>query len=78
MEELALIPGLGEKKVQRLYNALHAPFRKNPAVGPHTVGSKDSRRGGEQSAQARGLMAAAQLPAGGGGSDEEHDADSDD
>ena len=32
MEELALCPGLGEKKIQRLYHALHVPFK-----APHTV-----------------------------------------
>lgn len=30
-EELALCPGLGDKKVERLYNAFHAPFRSSRA-----------------------------------------------
>src|SRR5690349_2317016 len=29
MEELSLCPGIGEKKVRRLYNAFHQPFKAN-------------------------------------------------
>ena len=45
MEELALCPGLGEKKIQRLYHALHVPFKPTTAGSAPSGASTASRQG---------------------------------
>ena len=57
MEELALCPGLGEKKVQRLYHALHTPFRRAPTPAGAVGGRLDSRRGGVAGSTRAGVAA---------------------
>ena len=41
-QELILVPGLGDKKVKRLYQALHEPFR---SVRPKKISSSGSSSG---------------------------------
>ena len=51
-EELALCPGLGGKKVERLYAALHAPFRPAPpsAAAAAPSAASASATGGDEGA----------------------------
>eukprot|EP01038_Epipyxis_sp_PR26KG_P012260 gene12260-16440_t len=43
-EQLVLCPGLGEKKVKRLYQTLHEPFKRKKACEPRSESKVDDTR----------------------------------
>ena len=55
MDELALCPGMGEKKVRRLYNALHMPFysKRKRGEGGTSVGGKENTGGNDETDESK-------------------------